>query len=218
MRPYVGLILLIALPAFAEDSMTPIDLARSVSSDGPVYAYDMVYETKDISATGRVDPTQPAGKRITVTSPPKEDWPKDFENGLKEIDAEADGDIWCASMLDAVPENPELIAADGVISRYSFKPVAEDKEDEKFMKHLTGTIDIDTTDGAVLAFSMVAKKAFKPNMMVKISSFRMAATCERGPDGRTYAADVDTKISASAAMQTIDEHTVRKITALYPTE
>ena len=38
------------------------------------------------------------------------------------------------------------------------------------MKHITGTIDIDARDGAVLGFSMASKKAFKPNVLVKIKS------------------------------------------------
>lgn len=216
MRAVLAIALLAALPASAEESLSPLDLARQVAIEGPLYAYDMTFEMKDFSANGKVDPAQPEGKRVTIYSPEREDWPKDFEKGLKQIDAEADGDIWCSGMLDAVPANAELISNEDGIAQYSFKPAPEDKEDAKFMKHLTGTIDIDRDDGSVLSFSMFSKEAFKPNIMVKVKSFRLDAKCARGPDGRTYAAEVDSKVTASAAMQSIEEHTVRKITALYP--
>lgn len=65
---------------------------------------------------------------------------------------------------------------------------------------------------------MTSNSAFKPNMMVKIKSFQMSATCERSPDGRTYAAETEVNISGSAAMQSFEEKERRKITALYPTE
>jgi len=86
------------------------------------------------------------------------------------------------------------------------------------MKHLNGTIEIDKSDGAVLGFSMASLSAFKPHMMVKVKSFRMAATCARAPDGRTYTAHVETNMSGSAAMQTFDEREMQKITKLYKLE
>ena len=218
MRAFIALALLAALPANAEEAFSPLDLARKISTDGPLYAYDMTFETKDLVATGKVDPAQPEGSRVTIYSPAKEDWPKDFEKGLKEIDADADGDIWCAGMMEGVPETAELVSNEDGIARYAFQPKADDKSDEKFMKHLTGTIDIDTSDGAVLGFSMASIKAFKPNVMVKIKSFQMSAACERAPDGRTYAAEVETRVSGSAAMQSFEDGNVRKITALYPAD
>ena len=85
----------------------------------PLYAYDLTYVTDDLTANGKIDPTQPEGSRITIYSPAKEDWPKDFEKGLKEIDADADGDIWCAGLLDTVPGNAELVSDDGDVARYT---------------------------------------------------------------------------------------------------
>lgn len=216
MRLLIGTIVLFAIPAFAQEDLTPMELARNVSSNGPIYAYSMTYETKEFSAKGRVDPTLPEGKRITIDSPAKEDWPPEFEENLRDIDAEADGDIWCASMMESVPDNAKIDPTGNGYTRYAFKPKGENKEDKKFMKHLNGSIDIDPVDGAVLAFRMWSEKAFKPHMLVKVHSFQMDAKCARAPDGRTYAAEVETKITASAAMQKIDEHSVRKITALYP--
>lgn len=215
MRSFLLLPALLALPAYAEQSLSPLELARALPSEGPLYAFDMEYISTDITARGKIDPSQPEGSRINISFPAKEDWPDDFEDGLKEMDAEADGDIWCAGMLDAVPDGAELVSEDNGIARYAFKPSPAEKRDEKFMKHLSGTIEIDSRDGAVLAFAMTSSKAFKPNMMVKINSFAMSATCERGPDGRTYTAETTVKVSGSAAMQSFDETETRKITALY---
>ena len=215
MRPLLILSLLAALPANAEEATSPLDAARAFSAEGPLYTYDVEYVTNDITALGSVDPTQPEGSRITVSSPAREDWPDGFEKGLKEMDAEVDGDIWCTDFIKGVPDDAELVSQNQGVARYEFVPVPEDKEDEKFVKHLTGTIDIDVSDGAILGFSMASKSAFKPNIMVKIKSFQLSAACERSPDGRTYMAEVATKISGSAAMQSFDDGNVQKITALY---
>ena len=217
MRFILAFAVLTALPAVAEESMSPLELARQVAADGPLYAYDLTFETSELTASGKVDPTQPEGSRVTIYTPAREDWPKNFEKGVNQIDAEADGDIWCGSMLDAVQADAELVSNDNRVARYAFTPKPEGKEDAKFMKHLSATIDIDQSDGSVLGFSMFSKKAFKPNFMVKVNSFRMDASCSRAPDGRMYAAEVETKVSASAAMQKIEERSIRKITALYPT-
>jgi len=119
--------LLVALPASAEQPLSPLETARTLSTEGPLYAFDMEFKSKEVTALGNVDPTQPEGRRITVNSPAKEDWPDGFEQGLKEMDAEADGDIWCADMLKVVPDDAELIADENGIARYTFKPLAEDK-------------------------------------------------------------------------------------------
>ena len=217
MRKLIGLSLLVALPASAEETPSLIELARQVTTDGPIYAYDMTYQTAELTATGKIDPTQPEGSRVTIYTPEKSNWPKDFEKGLEEIDADADGDIWCTNMLEIVPSDAQLVSDDNGVARYSFIPKPENKEDKKFMKHLTGTIDVDMSDGSVLNFRMASQKSFKPHMMVKINSFDMSATCERAPDGRTFMAEMETKVSGSAAMQTFNEGETRKITALYPT-
>ena len=46
-----------------------LDMMRSASIEGPVYAYEMNYTGEGVVAAGKVDPSQPEGKRIQIYSP-----------------------------------------------------------------------------------------------------------------------------------------------------
>lgn len=55
---------LASTPALAQ---TPLQRAMDAPTRGPVYSYDISYSTPKIKAAGRIDPTRPVGKRVTVT-------------------------------------------------------------------------------------------------------------------------------------------------------
>ena len=112
---------------------------------------------------------------------------------------------------------PEATTQDDVSVTYAFTPVAgadADKTEQKMMKKLNGTVTLDKTDGAVLAFSMTLPKPYKPAIVAKINRFQMDASCSRAPDGRTYIASFDFDIAGSAMMQDFDETVSRQITKL----
>ncbi len=205
----------LVVPVAAADPL--LEMMWAQSKDGPIYAYEMTYEEGDLLATGKVDPSQPEGERITVYSPAEEDWSEDFAGGLAEMEAETDGDIWCADFGDLVPEDADLNAETADTATYAFTPKPEDDADgteKKMMKKLDGEIKIAKSDGAVLAFKMSAPKPFKPAIVAKIDTFSMAANCARAPDGRTYVSDFNLDISGSAMMQEFEEQVSRRITAL----
>ena len=66
MRLPFAFALLVAAPAGAEESLSPLDLARQTSAEGPLYAYDMTLETSELTASGKIDPAQPEGSRVTI--------------------------------------------------------------------------------------------------------------------------------------------------------
>ncbi len=206
--------LCLTLPATADPVL---EMMRSLSKDGPVYAYEMIYSDADVIATGFIDPSQPEGQRIDVTSPDESEWSKDFREGLEEMEAETDGDIWCADFADMVPKQAAIADENDGTATYAFTPQPEadaDKTERKMMKQLKGSITLDKSDGSVLAFNMVLPKPYKPAMVAKINSFEMAATCARAPDGRTYVEEFNFDISGSAMMQSFSETVSRKITKL----
>ena len=208
----------IALSLSGPASADPVlDMMRSLSSDGPIYSYEMTYSDADVTARGLIDPSQPEGQRIEIYSPSESEWSKDFRDGIEEMDSETDGDIWCADFAEMVPGNVETVSEDGASVTYAFTPNPEadaDRTAKKMMKQLNGSITLAKEDGAVLAFSMVLPKPYKPAMVAKINRFEMAATCDRAPDGRTYVEQFNFAISGSAMMQSFEETVSRRITKL----
>ncbi|MEO1568090.1 MAG: hypothetical protein AAFR94_02560 [Pseudomonadota bacterium] len=210
---------LFALPVAAQTYPAALAAALDAPSDGPVYAYEMVYETADIQAEGVVDATRPEGERIIVTAPAKSDWPEGFADGLEDLDRDADGDIWCNSLGVHVPSTVSLVEETPDRAIYSFTPNPEadaDDTDKKVFRNLEATIEVDKANPAILAFSMRAPKSFKPAMVARINTFDMTVSCARAPDGRTYVSDLRVDISGSALGQAFNESTRRTILRLLP--
>lgn len=210
----ISLATVMALPASANPLL---DLMRSHSGDGPRYAYEMTYSDGEVTATGKVDPSAAPGKRIEVYTPAPEDWPEGFAEGLKEMDAETDGDIWCADFAEIIPANASLTHENETDAVFSFTPLPEagaDNTEKKMMKKIRGEVTLDKADGAIIGFSMTLPKPYKPMMVAKINDFDMQANCTRAPDGRTYIETFSIAISGSAMMQSFEEFESRQITAL----
>lgn len=209
-----ALALSLSLPAAADPVL---EMMRSLSTDGPIYSYEMTYSDTDVTANGLIDPSKPEGERIEIYAPDETEWTKDFRDGIADMEAETDGDIWCAEFAEMVPNSATATTEDDTTVTYAFTPEPEadaDKNEKKMMKQLNGTVILDKSDGAVLAFSMILPKPYKPAMVAKINRFEMAASCDRAPDGRTYVEQFSFDIKGSAMMQTFEESVSRKITKL----
>lgn len=215
-RPVFASLFVLSLPLAAHGDPL-LDAMRNLSQDGPIYAYEMTYSGQGVTATGKIDPSQPEGKRIELYSPSMEDLPKDFREGLEDMDADADGEIWCSDFAERVPNDASVTEEREASVVYAFSPVPEadaDKNEQKMMKQLDGRVEIDKTDGSVLSFHMRLPKPYKPAMVAKINAFEMSVSCARAPDGRTYVETFDFDISGSAMMQSFDESISRTITKL----
>lgn len=194
-----------------------LEMMRNASKDGPIYAYEMTYAGEGVVATGKIDPSQPEGKRVDLYTPEMSELSDEFREGLEEMDAESDGDIWCTDFAEMVPADAEAATQDDVSVTYTFTPVGgedSDKTEQKMMKKMNGSVTLDKSDGAVLAFSMSLPKPYKPAIVAKINRFQMDASCSRAPDGRTYVERFDFDIAGSAMMQDFEETVSRQITKL----
>ena len=195
----------------------PLSTVRGAPQDGPLYAYEMRYEAGEISAAGTIDPTQPEGARVTVTNPAEADWPEGFAETIAELDSEADGDIWCASLLEMVPETAGIATETRQIATYTFSPIANDDTDgprRKLFRALIGSVTLDKVDPAVLSFQLHLPEPMKPHFLVKIERFSLFAECARAPDGRTYVARFETDLAGSAMGNRFDESERREIVRL----
>jgi len=204
----------LTLPATADPLL---EMMRTHSKDGPLYAYEMSYTDSGLTATGRIDPSQPEGQRIEIYTPEKSAWTDDFEAGLAEMETEIDGDIWCANFAENVPERADLKIETETSATYAFTPKPDagaDGMEKKLMKKIKGEIILAKADGAILGFSMTLPKPFKPAIIAKINVFNMSVSCVRAPDGRTYVEEFAMTVSGSAMMQKFEETVSRKITAL----
>ncbi|MEM7639962.1 MAG: hypothetical protein AAF269_12980 [Pseudomonadota bacterium] len=194
-----------------------LEMMRGLSKDGPIYAYEMSYSDTDVTANGLIDPSKPEGERIEIYAPAESEWSKEFRDGIADMEAETDGDIWCADFAQMVPTDATATSEDDSTVTYAFTPTPEadaDKNEKKMMKQLNGTVTLDKSDGSVLAFNMVLPKPYKPAMVAKINRFEMTASCDRAPDGRTYVEQFSMDIKGSAMMQSFEETVTRRITKL----
>jgi len=71
------------------------------------------------------------------------------------------------------PDSWTLVETTDKLTEYSFKPKAEDKEDEKVMRFVQGKLFIDNASGAVHAFELYNSKPFKPVAVAKINKFNL---------------------------------------------
>ena len=213
----------LALAAFALSFSLPatadpvLEMMKSLSKEGPIYAYEMSYSDTDVTANGLIDPSKPEGERIEIYAPDESEWTKDFRDGIADMEAQTDGDIWCADFAQMVPTDATAMTEDETTVTYAFTPTPEadaDKNEQKMMKQLNGTVTLDKSDGSVLAFNMVLPKPYKPAMVAKINRFEMTASCDRAPDGRTYVEQFSMDIEGSAMMQSFEETVTRRITKL----
>ncbi|MEM7494131.1 MAG: hypothetical protein AAF296_12175 [Pseudomonadota bacterium] len=217
MRVFIPSLLLIAAKPFPALADSLIDQARSASTDGPLYSYEMTLAYDDVDLAAFVDPSADEGERITVTSPTKENWPKDLEDDLVRMEANTDGDIWCKEFADVIPEDAVKTDETDTTATYAFTPLPEEDADNmerKVLKKVDAKITLAKDDGAVLAYKANLPKPYKPAMIAKVNTLNIDVSCERAPDGRTYVQSFDFALSGSAMMTDFDEKTTRKITKL----
>lgn len=200
---------LVSTPALAQ---TPLQRAMDAPTRGPVYSYDISYSTPKIKAAGRIDPTRPVGKRVTVTRPAKSAWTKEFKEAVAEAEKNGDKDFWCSAMFESIPANARLISETATTATYAFKPKLnmENKDDAKFSKNLTGRVTVDKKAPAILSYHLTAPKSFKINLLARINSFNLDLSCARAPDGRTYVKRSEVKVSGSALGKSFSENRLQQ--------
>ena len=186
--------------------------AMAVSTGGPVYLYDVQFNLDGLVTTGTVDLSAPDGQRLTVHTPPREEWSKEFENEVAQFERDVQGDIWCQDMMKDVDSYSDVTrTGDAMTYVVRMKVDPHDKDDAKFSEHVVTTITLSAGDGAVLNYSVHAPKPFRPAMVAKIKRLDVNVDCERSPDGRTYAGSMSAEVEGRALMKKFSERESRKI-------
>ncbi len=198
-----------------ENAGSVFDMARSFPVEGPVYIYDVEFDLDGLSAAGTVNMAAEEGERLTVSSPPREQWSEEFADEVSEFERNLEGDIWCQQMMEDIASYKTVTPVDDTLTYVVNMGVDQnDKEDAKFARHVVTTITLSTHDGAVLNYSMHAPKPFRPVMVAKINRLDVNVNCERSPDGRTFAKSMRAEVEGRAFMKKFSELESRKISNL----
>ncbi|RIJ30683.1 hypothetical protein [Henriciella mobilis] len=210
-----SIVVLFAFPAAADPLIEQAH--ASTGAAGPLYVYEMEYSDGEVHATGKVDPSQPEGQRITIYTPDESEWDDDFRETITSIDSEVTGDIFCDDLAAQIPATARRIEETDDTVQFAFTPVPGEESDDmerKILKKVKASATLSKADGQVLSFSMSLPKPFKPAMIAKINTFQLDATCVRAPDGRTYLEAMQMDVSGSAMMQAFSQTVTQRITKL----
>ncbi|MGV6801478.1 MAG: hypothetical protein ACWA5L_06100 [bacterium] len=184
-------------------------LALAQESDGPLekplpsYIYDMLYEAGELKISATIDPTRQEGQRILNLSPAMDTLPQQIVEAINHRDQNPEESFWCEGLKKMLPNDRQLLSESADTQTWTFTPVPDqdDKDEQRFMKYIQGKMTIAKKDQEVMAVQLIAPKPFKPAMIAKITDFNLTMECARGPDGRSYVAEMVTHIAGSAAMQ-----------------
>jgi len=190
----------------ADQERSPLRQALARSASGPVYIYDVHYASPDFSADYRVDPSQPVGARVIVSTPARESWSLDFIEQVADMDEFGRSNFLCSDFASNIPDDARLIYETDLSATYEFEPVPEDEDDEDVFPHLTGQVTVDKLDPAILKFQMVSPKPFKPHWLLFIRRMEMKVSCGRLPDGRTHVKRLSSDVEGTAALKSISSH------------
>jgi len=199
-------------------NQSPLQIALTRTSQGQIYRYDVDYKTDELVSRFSVDPTQPSGLRIDVSSPPQSEWTADFAIELSEMDAEADSRIWCSDFSENIPLNVTPISQTDTTITYEFVPVATDEDDAKIMPNLIGLVTVTKIDPAIVEYRMYAPQSFKPMWLARIDNFDLHAKCEQLADGRSHIASMTVDISGKAGFQPFSENESWTVSSMSPVQ
>ena len=110
-------VLAAALPASAD---TVLQKAKSMSKDGPLYAFDLSYDDGKDRFQMKVDPSQPKGKRVVDLSPARSTLKGDSAKKADKLTERTEGDIWCSSFAANIPADAKRTAETGQTATFSF--------------------------------------------------------------------------------------------------
>jgi hypothetical protein len=197
-----------SINAYAEPWSPALKLALSQNNRAPFYSYQLNFKSNNRTAAFAIDPTLSAGKRIIVTAPDIGKRDKDFNELTKQLEEDVTDGIWCSQFARHIPASVKLIAKTADTESYQFTPVPDagsDSMEKKVIASLLGEVTISTDNPAVQRFSMRSTQAIKPIFFVTLSKFQLNVSCERSPDGRTYAKKQISTTRGTAMGKSIDD-------------
>ncbi len=197
-----------------------LQTAITPAQDDTLYAYEFTtIETgsRAGSVTGRINPNRPEGQRVEILEATAEG--ADPQKIDERYEENADGDIWCDSIIAGVDGPVRDMGLANGLRIYQFTPKARpqaDKNERKIFSKLTARVAIDESNHEMKSFSAVLGAPWKPNIVAKIHEFELAGECATAPNGRPYTISITTRIRGSAVGQNFASNSTRKITRLTP--
>lgn len=176
--------------------------AATAAVEAPSVAYDFVNEIggdKPRRVKGRYDGSRPEGDRVTVleASGGEVDLKK-IDEGLEE---RMDGDIWCDDLAASVDGAVADAGAAAGARTFTFRPKpGEDAsgEEKRIYRQVTASIVVEEASARIRSYSAVLDKPLRSMLVAKINSFKLDATCQPGPGGRPFVAEMRMAVAGSA--------------------
>jgi len=103
------------------------------------------------------------------------------------------------------PDSWILVETTDKLTEYSFKPKAEDKEDEKVMRFVEGKLFVDNVSGAVHAFELYNSKPFKPVAVAKINKFNLRIEMTEVEEGIYLPLSIFSEVNGKALFKKFSE-------------
>lgn len=149
---------------------------------------------------------------VTIHSFPSDTDEDDKQEFEEELNAEADGDIWCDDHNENVGGPITLVSENDTEAVYSFPANpknADDKQERKMLERSIVTVTIDKSTKEVSHFSYELTEPFKPVIVAKINTFKMEGTCASHPAGRPVISTVKITVAGKAMGKTFSQTQVQ---------
>ncbi|MEO0956779.1 MAG: hypothetical protein AAFY12_17450 [Pseudomonadota bacterium] len=218
-----------AAPAFAQWP-APLKAALDRSNSGAIYVFEITHNSsRDNADTGevetetayaRVDFSKEEFKQITPAHLYDDSLPGSSFGALAALENQIEDGIWCTRFGENIPDKVEVLKETSRTITYGFTPkIPEDAggPEKKIAKRMRAEITVSKNDPAVLAYSAKLSKPVTLFVVFKIKKIEQAVTCERAPDGRTYAARFTNAYDGAGGGQSGGNNGETNVTALYDT-
>lgn len=191
-----------------------LQAALSPPKPMPNYRHTVFIKEDDFEGTARIDPTLPAGQRVALIDSTLAPDNPELLQLLAEADADPMDGFWCHDMGELVPDQVTEVRRSKQTITYRFAPLPgadSDADDVKFMRHLTGEIQVDEQTQTIASVRLFAPRPFRASMAIKINAFEMDATCDALPTGGSRLVESKTRIEARALFRRLEQFETKRI-------
>jgi hypothetical protein len=177
------------------------------------YAFDLQVESTKLNWRARFEPSRSAPK-LQLVSPDRDAMTHEQRTAFDRQAEDMEGVVWCANEYMGRIADVRLLREDADSATYSFQPTRESVRDQRakrYAQHLRGEFTVTKGKPDISAIRTYAPATFSPFPLVQLSTLDIRIACSAAPNGRNYAAAVETSISGSALGKTFSDRSVQRV-------
>jgi hypothetical protein len=177
------------------------------------YAFDLHLESTKLNWRARFDPSRAAPK-LQLVSPGRDAMTHEQRTAFDRQAEDMEGVVWCANEYMGRIADVRLLRQDAGSATYSFQPTRESVRDQRakrYAQHLRGEFTMTKGKPDISAIRTYAPATFSPFPLVRLSTLDIRIACSAAPNGRNYAATVETTISGTAVGKAFSDRSVQRV-------